>query len=211
MPGMENFAPERTLTSSGFSPCAELLALQVLQLLERRIHLAFDFRRDGVAAHVFPASLGLDGEAREARAVRHWSFRPGRRLCRPGHLSFCRCHRLCRRRKKKTYLVLNSFPVFSTLVSGRVCVAMIDVRPSIVSRIPWVLCPRSRSRRNRRWWRIPLTEFAEAPNGWPGLAIFDHDHDFVEEGVHRFSRRGKLEQSRLDTASSCRCASTLGA
>ncbi len=43
---------------------AQFLALQFLQLLERRIHLAFDFGGNTVAAHVFPASLGLDGEAR---------------------------------------------------------------------------------------------------------------------------------------------------
>ena len=64
MPGMENFAPERTLTSSGFSPLPSFWPCKFLQLLERRIHLAFDFGRYGVVAHVFPASLGLDGEAR---------------------------------------------------------------------------------------------------------------------------------------------------
>ena len=42
---------------------AQFLALQFLQLLERGIHLAFDFGGNTVGAHVFPASLGLDGEA----------------------------------------------------------------------------------------------------------------------------------------------------
>ena len=63
MPGMENFAPERTLTSSGFSAPAELLALQLLELVERLVHLAVDFFGDAAVAHVFAAGFGLDGEA----------------------------------------------------------------------------------------------------------------------------------------------------
>ena len=63
MPGMENFAPERTLTSSGFSPLPSFWPCSSSKLLERGIHLAFDFGGDTVGAHVFPASLGLDGEA----------------------------------------------------------------------------------------------------------------------------------------------------
>ena len=39
MPGMENLAPERTLTSSGLSAGAELLSLQLFQAAERLVHL----------------------------------------------------------------------------------------------------------------------------------------------------------------------------
>ncbi len=42
----------------------QLLALDLLQALKRSIHLALDFRGDAIGPHVFPASLGLDGEAR---------------------------------------------------------------------------------------------------------------------------------------------------
>ncbi len=42
---------------------AELLALQFFQFLERRIHLALDFGGHAIAAHVFPTSFGLNGEA----------------------------------------------------------------------------------------------------------------------------------------------------
>ena len=42
---------------------AELLPLQLFQVLERFVHLAVDFRRDVAGAHVFAAGFGLDGEA----------------------------------------------------------------------------------------------------------------------------------------------------
>jgi hypothetical protein len=51
MPGMENFAPERTLTSRG------------LQLFEGGIHL-FVHVLANVATHVLAAGFGLNGESR---------------------------------------------------------------------------------------------------------------------------------------------------
>jgi len=70
----------------GLSP-AEILTLQLLGASARH-HLAFDFRRDAVGAHVFPQAFGLDGEA-GGTGSRHWSSRPGQRLCRLNRLSFC--------------------------------------------------------------------------------------------------------------------------
>ena len=45
MPGIENFAPERTETSSGFSRRAQLRAGGGLELLQIRQHLLLDRRR----------------------------------------------------------------------------------------------------------------------------------------------------------------------
>ena len=50
MPGMENFAPERTLTSSGLSAPPSFWPLQLLQALQRFVHLAVDFAGDACDA-----------------------------------------------------------------------------------------------------------------------------------------------------------------
>ena len=63
MPGMENFAPERTLTSSGLSARAELLSLQLFQAAKRFVHLAVRSLSRPCAAHVLAAGFGLDREA----------------------------------------------------------------------------------------------------------------------------------------------------
>ena len=64
MPGMENFAPERTLTSSGFSPLPSFCPCSCSRCFERLFHLAIHFLRNAAVPHVFAAGFGLNGEAR---------------------------------------------------------------------------------------------------------------------------------------------------
>ena len=47
MPGMENFAPERTLSSSGSAASPSFLPSDLLQFGEARGHLVLDLLRDG--------------------------------------------------------------------------------------------------------------------------------------------------------------------
>ena len=70
MPGMENLAPERTLTSSGFVGVAELLPHALFERLERFEHLLVDLRRNGVVVlEVDVADFGGDGEAGRHRQL----------------------------------------------------------------------------------------------------------------------------------------------
>ncbi len=64
MPGMENFAPERTLTSSGFSPVPSFCPCSASSLAQRLLHLPVDFFGHATVPHVFAASFGLNGESR---------------------------------------------------------------------------------------------------------------------------------------------------
>ena len=64
MPGMENFAPERTLTSSGFSASPSFLPICPSSLASAVEHLLIDLRRDLVAVlEIDVADFGRDGEA----------------------------------------------------------------------------------------------------------------------------------------------------
>ena len=63
MPGMENFAPERTLTSKGLYGAAESLTLQFFQLGESFVHLLIDLGRRLSGAHVLATRLSLNSEA----------------------------------------------------------------------------------------------------------------------------------------------------
>ena len=66
MPGIENFAPERTLHQQRILTRAQFLALQRFQLSQRRLHFLVDLRAE-LAAHIFAAGLGLDSESRRHR------------------------------------------------------------------------------------------------------------------------------------------------
>ena len=65
MPGMENFAPERTLTSSGFSGSPSFLPICASSFFERFQNLIVDLLRNLVAVlEVDVADFGGDGESR---------------------------------------------------------------------------------------------------------------------------------------------------
>ncbi len=64
IPGMENFAPERTDTSSGSSVWPSRRAHPLLQRVEVRTHLVAERGRLGAGLQVDLARLGGDGEAR---------------------------------------------------------------------------------------------------------------------------------------------------
>ena len=65
MPGMENFAPERTLSSSGFDGVAQLLAGGLFQVRERVVDLLLNLVGNLlVVLEVQIADVGGDGEAR---------------------------------------------------------------------------------------------------------------------------------------------------
>ena len=78
MPGMENFAPERTLSSSGFVGVAQLLAHRLFKLLQSVVHLVVDFFGNLVAVlEKEIADFGRDGEARgTGTPALHISARP---------------------------------------------------------------------------------------------------------------------------------------
>ena len=64
MPGMENFAPERTLTSSGFVGIAQLLADLRFEFLQRRQNLLVDLVGNLVAVlEIDVADFGRNGES----------------------------------------------------------------------------------------------------------------------------------------------------
>ena len=64
MPGMENFAPERTLTSSGFSGSPSFLPICAFELGQRREHLLVDLGEYLVAVlEIDVADFGGDREA----------------------------------------------------------------------------------------------------------------------------------------------------
>ena len=69
MPGMENFAPERTLSSSGSAASPSFLPMRLLQLGERLPDLLVDFLRDLVV--VVEEDVADVGRDREARRNRH--------------------------------------------------------------------------------------------------------------------------------------------
>ena len=65
MPGMENFAPERTLSSSGFDGVAQLLAHLLFELHDGFVDLLLDFVGNFVVVlEIDVADVGGDGEAR---------------------------------------------------------------------------------------------------------------------------------------------------
>ena len=63
MPGMENFAPERTLTSSGLSAPPSFWPCSFSSWSRASSIWRFDFLGDAAVAHVLAAGFGLDGEA----------------------------------------------------------------------------------------------------------------------------------------------------
>ena len=63
MPGMENFAPERTLTSSGLSPLPSFWPWRFSSWASAASICASTSRETALLPHVFAASLGLNGEA----------------------------------------------------------------------------------------------------------------------------------------------------
>ena len=73
MPGMENFAPERTLTSSGSAVSPSFCPICFFELGQRGAHLLLDLGRNLVAVfEIDIADFGGDGEAgrhRQARAA----------------------------------------------------------------------------------------------------------------------------------------------
>ena len=67
MPGMENFAPERTLTSSGFSPLPSFWPCSFSSCASAASIWRSTSGETCRSAHVFAAGLGLDGESRRHR------------------------------------------------------------------------------------------------------------------------------------------------
>ena len=75
MPGMENFAPERTLTSSGFSGSPSFLLNLPFEFFESFEDLIVDLLRDAVVVlEIDVADFGRDGEAGRHRnsGARHF-------------------------------------------------------------------------------------------------------------------------------------------
>ena len=71
MPGMENFAPERTLSSSGFVGSPSFLPSSLLELRQRLPDLLVHFGRNlPVVVEVDVADLGRDREAGRHRHAR---------------------------------------------------------------------------------------------------------------------------------------------
>ena len=64
MPGMENFAPERTLTSSGLSAPPSFCPCNCSRRASASSIWRFTSAETSPLAHVLAAGFGLDGEAR---------------------------------------------------------------------------------------------------------------------------------------------------
>ena len=102
MPGMENFAPERTLRSSGSVASPSFLPICSSSFARAGCDLLLDFVGDGVLVlEINIADFGGDGEAGRHGHARRGSSRRGRSLCRRERLSFCHRRRLDRRRMRK--------------------------------------------------------------------------------------------------------------
>ena len=85
IPGIENFAPERTLTRSGFDGVAEALAGPPLDLAHRLEDVVPETVRELLAGReVVVAGRGRDREAGRRREARRSSSRRGPRPCRRG-------------------------------------------------------------------------------------------------------------------------------
>ena len=169
MPGMENFAPERTLTSSGFSPlpsfwpCSSssfLSAASIWRSTSAETPLVRMYSRQASVWMVKPGGTGRPAlviSARPAPLPPRSSFI----LPLPSALP---------PPKEKTYLVRGILVRGLNAGFGESLRRHNECSSFIVSKILWILCLRSRSRRNRQGWRILLTRFAEAPNGLRGCA-----------------------------------------
>ena len=76
MPGMENFAPERTLSSSGSAASPSFLPEFASSFVKRLPDLLVDFRRDLlVVVEEDVADIGDDGESRRNRHAGAAHFR----------------------------------------------------------------------------------------------------------------------------------------
>ena len=100
MPGIENFAPERTETSSGFVDRPELRAGRLLEPAQVLVHLLLDGGRHLASLLVVEVAGGRrDREARRHRQAGVGHLGQARSPCRRGCPSSCGCRRPCRRRR----------------------------------------------------------------------------------------------------------------
>src|ERR1700682_5199432 len=192
MPGMENFAPERTLTSSGFSPLPSFWPCNSSSLwstasiwcsTSAETPLVRIYSRQASVWIVKPGGTGSPAlviSARPAPLPPRSSFI----LPLPSALP---------PPKEKTYFVAVFFSVVARLVSGRVCVAIMGVRPLLFRRFFGFFAFGHDLGEIGDGGKFFQQRLQKRQAVRPEPLVFDHDHDRVEERVHRLSCGRKHE------------------
>src|ERR1700693_3922109 len=186
MPGMENFAPERTLTSNGFSPLPSFCPCSC----SRRA------RACSICRSTSPETPLVRMYSRQASV---WMVKPGG-TGRPALVISAKPAPLPPRSsfilplpsalpppKEKTYLVAEFFSVVPK-VSGRVCVAIMSILPLLFRRFLGFFAFGHDLGEIGDGGEFLQQCLQKCQPVCSDSLIFDHDHDFIEECVHWLSR-----------------------